>query len=175
MVRDERFAVFSFTGSDAVGWHLKSLAGKKKVVLELGGNAGVYVDESANLEDAAKQIARSAFMYAGQVCIATQRIFVHADIERAFITEILREINAIESGDPANQQIVNGPMISQSAFERCANWIDEATAAGTEVLSGALAFLSYFVYTNGHGRNEVIGSACKNNELLLLGRGFKSS
>jgi glyceraldehyde-3-phosphate dehydrogenase (NADP+) len=140
LVRDERFAVFSFTGSDAVGWHLKSLAGKKKVVLELGGNAGVYVDESANLEDAAKQIARSAFMYAGQVCIATQRILVHADIERAFITEILREINAIESGDPANQQVVNGPMISQSAFERCANWIDEAKAAGTEVLSGALAF-----------------------------------
>ena len=140
LVRDERFAVFSFTGSDAVGWHLKSLAGKKKVVLELGGNAGVYVDASANLEDAAKQIARSAFMYAGQVCIATQRIFVHAAVEQDFKSVLMREVEALGSGDPMLDQTLNGPMISQSAFERCANWIDEAKAAGAGVLLGGVPF-----------------------------------
>ena len=140
LVRDERFAVFSFTGSDSVGWYLKSIAGKKKVVLELGGNAGVYVDASANLEDAAKQIARSAFMYAGQVCIATQRIFVHAAVEQDFKSLLMREVNALGSGDPMLDQTLNGPMISQSAFERCANWIDEAKAAGAGVLLGGAPF-----------------------------------
>lgn len=136
LVRDEHFAVFSFTGSDSVGWYLKSIAGKKKVVLELGGNAGVYVDASANLQDAAKQIARSAFMYAGQVCIATQRIFVHAAVEHDFKSLLMREVNSLGSGDPMLDQTLNGPMISQSAFERCASWIDEAKAAGAGVLLG---------------------------------------
>lgn len=140
LVRDERFAVFSFTGSDTVGWHLKSLAGKKRVVLELGGNAGVYVDESANLEDAAKQIARSAFMYAGQVCIATQRILVHKAVEKNFKLALMQEIEQIKSGDPMRDETLNGPMINQQAFERNVQWIEEATAAGAEVLSGASAF-----------------------------------
>lgn len=139
LVSDERFAVFSFTGSDAVGWYLKSLAGKKKVLLELGGSAGVYVDASANLHDAAKQIARSAFMYAGQVCIATQRIFVHAAVQHEFKSLLLRDIETLESGDPMLDGVINGPMISRSAYERCAEWIEEAKAAGAGVIAGGVA------------------------------------
>lgn len=139
LVRDERFAVFSFTGSDTVGWYLKSLAGKKKVLLELGGSAGVYVDASANLQDAAKQIARSAFMYSGQVCIATQRIFVHAAVQHEFKSLLLRDIETLESGDPMLDGVINGPMISRPAYERCAEWIEEAKAAGAGVIAGGVA------------------------------------
>jgi acyl-CoA reductase-like NAD-dependent aldehyde dehydrogenase len=140
LVRDERFSVFSFTGSDAVGWYLKSIAGKKKVMLELGGNAGVFVDESANFNDAARQIARSAYMYSGQVCIATQRIFVHASVETNFKTALIKEIDLLKNGNPAIEETINGPLINKKAFERCASWTEEATTAGATVLAGGKAY-----------------------------------
>ena len=139
LVRDERFAVFSFTGSDAAGWYLKSLAGKKKVLLELGGNAGVLVDESANVEDAVRQIVQSAYAYSGQVCIATQRIFVHQAIAARFQAVMLNEISELASGDPMREETVNGPLINAQAHKRCKAWIEEAKAGGAQILTGAEA------------------------------------
>src|SRR5690554_222057 len=91
LVRDERVAKLSFTGSDKVGWHLKSICGKKKVTLELGGNAAVIVDESANLDGVAKKVAIGSFIYAGQTCISAQRIYVHSAVFDNFIEELIEE------------------------------------------------------------------------------------
>src|SRR5262245_63191807 len=89
MVSDDRFKLLTFTGSPSVGWRMKERAGKKKVVLELGGNAGVIVDKSANLDWAVKRILVGAYAYAGQVCISVQRLFVHEDIRTAFLDKFL--------------------------------------------------------------------------------------
>src|SRR5438034_7559847 len=85
MVQDERFKLLTFTGSPSVGWRMKERAGKKKVVLELGGNAGVIVDKSADLDWAVKRILAGAFAYAGQVCISVQRMYIHDDVREAFL------------------------------------------------------------------------------------------
>ena len=92
MVRDERVAMLSFTGSDKVGWFLKSICGKKKVALELGGNAAVIVDAGSDLEKAAKQTAVGAYLYAGQICISTQRILVVESVREEFQKRLVKEI-----------------------------------------------------------------------------------
>src|SRR5204862_2415118 len=99
MVADDRFKVLSFTGSPSVGWRMKERAGKKKVVLELGGNAGVIVDKSAHLEWAVKRILVGAFSYAGQVCISVQRMFLHEGIREAFMSKFLAGIEGLHIGD----------------------------------------------------------------------------
>ncbi|MEX1187997.1 MAG: aldehyde dehydrogenase family protein [Bacteroidia bacterium] len=136
LVKDERFSVLSFTGSDRVGWYLKSIAGKKKVLLELGGNAPLIVDSSANLKDAAKQAANGAFIYAGQICISTQRIFVAEDIYETFKDLLLSETAHIRSGNPNDDNIINGPMINSDAVDRIADWTNEALKTGAELLAG---------------------------------------
>src|SRR5258705_12200396 len=92
MVADDRFKLLSFTGSPSVGWRMKERAGKKKVVLELGGNAGVIIDKSADLDWAVKRTLVGAFSYAGQVCINVQRLFVHKEVREAFMTKFLAGI-----------------------------------------------------------------------------------
>src|SRR6266446_464893 len=100
MVADDRFKLLSFTGSPSVGWRMKERAGKKKVVLELGGNAGVIVDRTADLDWAVKRILVGAFSYAGQVCISVQRMFLHEDIREAFMSKFLAGTEGLHVGDP---------------------------------------------------------------------------
>lgn len=136
LVTDPRIAMLSFTGSDAVGWRLKALAGKKKVALELGGNAAVIVDETADLHKAAQLVCTGAFIYAGQVCISTQRIYVVAAVHAAFAALLVAQIGQVQSGNPQTEGVINGPIIDRGHFERIAAWVQEAVAGGAQVLAG---------------------------------------
>jgi acyl-CoA reductase-like NAD-dependent aldehyde dehydrogenase len=136
MVKDERVAMLSFTGSEKVGWHLKNICGRKRVVLELGGNAAVIVDESADLDDAARVVARGAYLYAGQVCISTQRVYVVDKVYDAFAQRLLKHIAAVCTGDPADPDVIAGPIIDKGHLRRVAEWVDEAVKGGAKVLAG---------------------------------------
>lgn len=136
MLNDERYRAFSFTGSDRVGWMLKKEAGKKGCILELGGNAAVIVDETADLHDAARQIAASAFMYAGQVCISTQRVYVVESIAEMFRDLLISETAKIKSGDPSDELTLNGPLISKDALLRMERLVAEAIRGGATVIAG---------------------------------------
>ncbi|MGE3188493.1 MAG: aldehyde dehydrogenase family protein, partial [Vicinamibacterales bacterium] len=136
LVTSDRVAMLSFTGSDTVGWHLKAICGKKKVALELGGNASVIVDAGTDLAAAAKTVAMGANLYAGQTCISTQRIYVMAGVHDAFRDLLVKEYAALEAGDPADPAVSVGPIIDQGHFERISAWVDEAVAAGATVLAG---------------------------------------
>ena len=136
MVKDDRFKLLSFTGSPTVGWKLKALSGKKKVVLELGGNAGVIVDVGADVELAAKRCAAGGFSYAGQSCISVQRIFVHEKSIDRFTSQLLSHVKNLRVGDPLDETVDLGPMITTEAAERSAAWIDEAVKEGAKVLAG---------------------------------------
>lgn len=136
LVRDERVAKLSFTGSDKVGWYLKSICGKKKVTLELGGNAAVLIDESADLEGVAKKVAVGSFIYAGQICISTQRIFVHEKVYDRFVKELVSEIEQLPTGDPQAVQTMVGPIIDKGHLERIEEWVNNAVKGGAKVLCG---------------------------------------
>jgi acyl-CoA reductase-like NAD-dependent aldehyde dehydrogenase len=136
MVTDPRIAMISFTGSAAVGWMLKAKAGQKKVVLELGGNAGVIVHNDADLKLAASQTAAGAFTNAGQNCISVQRILVQQDIFDAFATQFVDNVKSLKVGDPRNADTDIGPMITRNDAERATNWVNEAKKAGASVLYG---------------------------------------
>jgi glyceraldehyde-3-phosphate dehydrogenase (NADP+) len=136
LVVDPRFKLLSFTGSAAVGWKLKALCGKKKVVLELGGNAGVIVEPDADLELATQRCAAGGFGYAGQTCISVQRIFVHQSVADLFTTKLLLQVARLKSGDPTDSATVVGPLINQQAAHRVESWIEEAVSQGARVLLG---------------------------------------
>ncbi|MDF0643018.1 MAG: aldehyde dehydrogenase family protein [Nitrospira sp.] len=136
LVTDERFKLLSFTGSAAVGWKLKALCGKKKVVLELGGNAGVIIEPDADLELATQRCAAGGFSYAGQTCISVQRIFVHHSIADLFTTKLLLQVARLKAGDPGDSGTVVGPLIDQGAANRVEAWITEAVSQGARVLLG---------------------------------------
>jgi glyceraldehyde-3-phosphate dehydrogenase (NADP+) len=136
LVKDPRFATLSFTGSATVGWHLKSIAGKKRVLLELGGNAAVMVYEDAPLGFARDRIVTGAFGYAGQVCIKVQRLYVHAPIADDFIAGVVESARAIEPKSPLDPKAVCGPMIDEGQAKRVEQWVQEATKAGARVLCG---------------------------------------
>ncbi|NOX98627.1 MAG: aldehyde dehydrogenase family protein [Verrucomicrobia bacterium] len=133
---DDRLKLLSFTGSPSVGWKLKSQAGKKKVVLELGGNAAVVVDEDANLKDAADRISFGAFYQSGQSCIGVQRIIVHEKIYSALKKRLVSAAKKLKSGNPKHESTFIGPMIAEKEAERLELWIKEAAAAGATVLCG---------------------------------------
>jgi glyceraldehyde-3-phosphate dehydrogenase (NADP+) len=147
MVADERFKLLTFTGSPSVGWRMKERAGKKKVVLELGGNAGVIVDRSADLDWAVKRCLTGAFAYAGQVCISVQRMFVHEDVREAFMSKFLAGMAALRVGDPADPATDLGPMVDAAAAARTQRWVDEAVALGGRLLAGGQATGAYFAPT----------------------------
>jgi acyl-CoA reductase-like NAD-dependent aldehyde dehydrogenase len=138
-VGDERLQALSFTGSAAVGWRLRSLAGRKRVILELGGNAACIVDQGADLEWAAKRCAIGSYAHAGQVCIAVQRILVHREVydefKEVFLHTILREVLA---GDPAREETVIGPFIDAGAGEKVRAWVKEALDGGAHLAAGNL-------------------------------------
>jgi acyl-CoA reductase-like NAD-dependent aldehyde dehydrogenase len=136
LVRDDRFAVLSFTGSAAVGWKLKSVSGRKHCVLELGGNAAVVVAPDADLEWAAARCAWGGFYYSGQVCISVQRIYVHASIYDKFKKAFLDNARELVVGDPADEKTDVGPLISDEAADRVESWIEEAKAAGAKAALG---------------------------------------
>ena len=133
---DERLKLLSFTGSPGVGWKLKANAGKKKVVLELGGNAACIVDRDADLDDAVERIVFGAFYQSGQSCIGVQRIIVHEDVYDAFRTALVAATEKLIAGDPKDESTFIGPMISEREAERLHGWIDEAVAGGGKLLCG---------------------------------------
>jgi acyl-CoA reductase-like NAD-dependent aldehyde dehydrogenase len=139
MVADERFKLLTFTGSPSVGWRMKERAGKKKVVLELGGNAGVIVDRTADLDWAVKRILVGAYAYAGQVCISVQRMFVHQDVWDAFMDKFLAGVAGLRVGDPLDPTTDVGPMVDDQQASRTQRWVDEAVAMGGKVLAGGRA------------------------------------
>jgi acyl-CoA reductase-like NAD-dependent aldehyde dehydrogenase len=136
LVRDPRFAVLSFTGSDRVGWHLKSIAGKKRVLLELGGNAASIVHDDAPLERACERIVSGAFGYAGQVCIKVQRLYVKRSVADAFVGSIVARANALEPLSPLDRTSLCASMIDEGNARRVEQWVNEAVAAGARVLCG---------------------------------------
>lgn len=136
MVRDERFAMVSFTGSAKVGWHIKEIAGRKKVALELGGNGAVVVAEDADLDLAAARCVRGGVVYGGQYCIGVQRILVHESVAEAFTAKLLEHVRACRVGDPMQEGIDVGPVIDEKSAIRIQSWVDEAVAAGARLLHG---------------------------------------
>jgi acyl-CoA reductase-like NAD-dependent aldehyde dehydrogenase len=137
MVVDERMAVLSFTGSDVVGWKLKALAGKKSVLLELGGNAPCVVDETADIASIVAPIALAAFAHGGQVCIKVQRIYVQRARFDDFVRRFVDAAGALACGDPLDEQTVVGPLIEERHVERVLAWIEEARQMGAKVHCGA--------------------------------------
>ena len=134
LVLDPRPAAISFTGSSAVGWGLRAKAGRKHVVLELGGNAAVVIDRSADLDDAATRLAEAAFAHAGQVCIKAQRVFVHAEVAGSFRERLLDRIRGnVRFGDPKDPLTVVGPLISAEAAARVEGWVAVAAERGARV------------------------------------------
>jgi len=136
LVTDDRFKLLTFTGSSPVGWAMKARAGKKKVVLELGGNAGVIVDASANLPYAAQRVVTGGFAYAGQSCISVQRVFVHADVYDTFVTMLTDKLATLVIGDPLDPATDLGPMIDAGEVDRIERWVNEAVAHGARVRTG---------------------------------------
>lgn len=136
MVTDERFRLLSFTGSPEVGWEMKKQAGKKRVVLELGGNAGLIVTETADIEEAAVKAVTGAFAYSGQVCIHTQRIFVHTNVFDKFAGRFSELTKLLREGDPMDRETDISVMIDDANAERVEQWVDEAVNAGARILCG---------------------------------------
>ncbi len=136
MVLDPRFHYVTFTGSMDVGWDLKARAGKKRVTLELGGNAGAIVHDDADLDWATRRCAVGSFAYAGQICISVQRLFAQGKIYEPFMDQFLNQVSNLKVGDPLDESTDVGPMISEQDAKRIEGWIQEATAQGAKVVCG---------------------------------------
>jgi glyceraldehyde-3-phosphate dehydrogenase (NADP+) len=136
LVTDERIKLISFTGSAAVGWQIKKNCGKKKVVLELGGNAGVVVHSDADLAYAADRCVVGGFSYAGQTCISVQRILVERSVCAKFTDLLLEGVKKLKTGDPLDDSTDLGPLIRESDALRASDWIQEAVRGGARVLCG---------------------------------------
>ena len=135
-VEDERLKLLSFTGSPAAGWEMKARAGKKKVVLELGGNAAVVVDADADLDDAVARIVVGAFYQSGQSCISVQRILAHESVYEEFRERLVASARALKTGDPKDEETFIGPLISEEAARRLESRMASAVSRGARVLCG---------------------------------------
>jgi acyl-CoA reductase-like NAD-dependent aldehyde dehydrogenase len=133
---DDRLKLLSFTGSPDVGWDLKARAGKKKVVLELGGNAAVIIDSDADLDDAVDRTVFGAFYQSGQSCIGVQRIIVHEAVYEAFRDKLVAKTKTLIAGNPHDEDTFVGPMIDVKEATRLDNWIQEAVGKGATLLCG---------------------------------------
>lgn len=133
---DERIKKISFTGSSEVGWEIKRKAVKQKVTLELGGNAGVLLDEDSDLNFAIPRIAVGSYAHAGQICIAVQRIFVHKNIYEEFEKKFINETSKVKYGDPFDENVIVGPMITEGDVLRVESWVNEAVQSGATILIG---------------------------------------
>lgn len=159
LAQDPRIAVLTFTGSPEVGWRLKEKAGRKKVTLELGGNAAAILHHDAALNTATSRIVTGGFTNAGQVCISVQRVFLHTDIYEKALSLIQQKVAALQTGDPRDDTTDVGPMISIAAAERAQQLVDEAVKGGARLLcggthTGALFFPSILTDTQPSMRVE---------------------
>lgn len=136
IVTDPRTKLFSFTGSPQVGWMLKQKAAQKRVILELGGNAATIIEETADLDLAARRCAIGSYLYAGQICISTQRIYVQDSIAEDFKERLLKEISLLQVGDPHKGETLVGPLIDSVHLQRIHEWVQEAIDAGAKLLCG---------------------------------------
>jgi len=136
LVTDERIAVLSFTGSDSLGFRLKSIAGKKQVLLELGGNAPCVIDAGVNLDAVVPKVADACWANAGQVCIKVQRIFVHRTLFADFAERFVKFSEQVRCGDPLHEDTVVGPLIESKHVKRVLDWVREATDGGAKLLLG---------------------------------------
>ena len=136
LVSDDRLKLISFTGSATVGWDIKRRAGKKKVILELGGNAGVLVHSDADLNYAAERCVAGGFAYAGQTCISVQRILVERTVFGKFIELLLAAVKKLRTGDPLDESTDLGPLIRESDAVRTVDWVQEAVRGGARLLAG---------------------------------------
>lgn len=136
MITDERIKKLSFTGSPGVGWWMKGKAGKKKVTLELGGNAPCVVDRDADLDYAADRITIGAFYQSGQSCISVQRVLLHEEIYEEMKAKLVERAKDLVAGDPANEDTFVGPLISEDDAKRVETWVNDAVKAGAKVLCG---------------------------------------
>ena len=139
MARDPRFKKISFTGSSDIGWYLKGLDARKRVTLELGGNAGVIVHSDADLDLAAKRIAFGGYYQAGQSCISVQRVLVQSEVYEDFSARLIKEVEGLKTGDPMDPTVDVGPVIDKDNVERIDAWVKEAVSEGAEVLTGGRA------------------------------------
>jgi glyceraldehyde-3-phosphate dehydrogenase (NADP+) len=158
LVADDRLKVLSFTGSAKVGWELKANAGKKRVVLELGGNAAVIVESGADVATAAQKCAVGGFLYAGQSCISVQRIFVQRAVFADFCDRLIGGVRQLKSGDPLDPQVDCGPLIRESDAIRVEQWIGESVSRGAKVLTGGQRngwFVEPTVLTNTRPEDKV--------------------
>lgn len=159
LMRDERIALYTFTGSTEVGLQLKQHTGLRKLILELGNNSPVIVDHDADLEKASKAIAAQSFAYAGQVCISVQRVYVHKKVKDAFLDKLLAQVEDLRVGDPSDPTTDVGPMIDDSEAERAENWIQEAVNSGAKLVHGGTregAFIEPTVITNVSSDMKVV-------------------
>ncbi|HXX53265.1 MAG TPA: aldehyde dehydrogenase family protein [Thermodesulfovibrionales bacterium] len=136
IITDKRIKVLSFTGSASVGWQLKKNSNEKRVILELGGNAGVIIDRECNLEYAITRCVTGSFSYAGQVCISVQRIYVHKDRFDDFVATFTQKAKELKMGDPLDETNHLGPMIDEENLARVEAWVGEAKAAGAKIITG---------------------------------------
>ncbi|RMF85277.1 MAG: aldehyde dehydrogenase family protein, partial [Planctomycetota bacterium] len=136
LITDERVAKLSFTGSPEVGWWIKSQAGRKKVTLELGGNAPCIVDRDADLDYAADRLTIGAFYSSGQSCISVQRIIAHADVYDALASRLVERAERLKMGDPLDEETFLGPLITEDDARRVEEWVGEALAGGARLLCG---------------------------------------
>ena len=139
MARDERFRKISFTGSAEIGWYLKSIDPKKRVTLELGGNAGVIVHSDADLDLAAARVAFGSYYQAGQSCISVQRILVASEVYDDFAVRLTKQVESLKTGDPMDPTVDVGPVIERKEVDRIAAWVAEAVEQGAEILTGGKA------------------------------------
>lgn len=153
VLNDDRIGMVSFTGSAAVGWDLKQKAGNKPVALELGGNAPVIVDESADVESSLEKIAIGAFAYAGQSCISVQRVYIHEKIFGEWTKKFVDKAKALKKGDPLDESVLFSAMIDERAALRAESWVNEAAENGAKILcggnrEGSMLDATVLMYTN---------------------------
>jgi glyceraldehyde-3-phosphate dehydrogenase (NADP+) len=177
LVKDERISLLSFTGSPDVGWKMKKDCGKKKIVLELGGNAGTYVHEDADLDFAISRCLVGGFAYSGQICIHAQRIYVHENLFDLFIEKFFEKTKNLKRGNPLDESTEISEMINEKNAIRVKNWILEAEKSGARILCGGKRdgnFVEATILTNTNTKmkvnaEEVFGPVvivekCKNHE-----------
>jgi glyceraldehyde-3-phosphate dehydrogenase (NADP+) len=161
IVTDDRLKLLTFTGSGNVGWELKKKAGKKRVALELGGNAGVIVQGDAYLDYAAERCVLGGFSYAGQSCISVQRILVERSAYDKFLSALLPRVAKLKTGEPLDETTDVGPMINEEAARRAEAWVNEAVAGGAKLLAGGKRSGPYFEPTVLSGTNPRMRVNCE--------------
>lgn len=161
MVKDDRLKALTFTGSTDVGWNLKAMSGKKRVTLELGGNAAEIIDEDADIDYAADRSAAGAFSFAGQSCISVQRIYIHLSRYDEFVSKFVDLIKKKKMGDPLNEDTDVGPVIDEEAAKRLENWVDDAIDYGANALTGGKRHGVYFEPTVLEDVDPIQPISCK--------------